>query len=937
MLSVAGNVLNLPFATRMVDVLRHELKCAEQADLTVSFVRSSGLQMVLPELKSFLARGGALRVLASTYLGVTDLASLRTLEALAPRRVRVQQGSLGFHAKTYAFRGRDFQRFYVGSSNWTKAGIADNLEWNVLHDKPPVVTEAEALFEQLWARPDVVEADHDFITRYEKLYRSLQARPMPPVEALLEDGFLGLGDSTPGEMGFGAPAPRPDQLEALERLDELREGGARRGAVIAATGTGKTLLTAFHAHRAGVDTLLFVAHRKEILEQAQQAFRLVFGPARASALLVEGRRFQGEPFVFATVQALTRARQQDRALFDRHHDLVVIDEFHHAEARTYRQLMDELRFQFLLGLTATPERTDGHDVLELCDFNVAYELRLPEAIRRRLLLPFHYFGIADELVEYARIPWRNGQFDPAALENALILEGRVDQLLAHATEKGFDGTKRVAVGFCAGVRHARFMAEAFERRGVPAEVVTGADNLSERKVVYARLQDPRDELEWLFVSDVLNEGVDLPAINTIAFLRPTTSTGVFLQQLGRGLRLTEGTEVLTVLDFVGHHKAAFSALAALDDETAPPDRRERDAFGYRAPERCEFVLEDRTREILSKVQETRRPKKESYREAYERLREELGRAPTPMDTWERTPAFKAYRDAFGSWLDLRIALGDAEPWELPHAQGGVVYDLLRKAESDWQEQRVTSYAALWAAMETPGDLPRGYDLFFQIHPQWKRERVEDAPQSVQQLLASKLARNIPKLFVEGNWIEEVAKALEDERLRRAVQERVHVAMASDFKTRHCGVLRKPDALRRYVAYSRREIVNHFETQYDPTVHNAGVLKFAPNQVALLVKLDTSSAKRQFQYTNSFEDDRHFLWTSQNRMRRDNEAGREITEHVARGTTLHLFVQPRSHQPAMYLGCPSVVSAEGDAPMRVTLRLEDALPAGVRAALGARDE
>lgn len=923
----------------MVDVLRQELKRADHADLTVSFVRSSGLQMVLPELKSFLDRGGALRVLASTYLGVTDPASLRTLRTLAPRRVRVQDGPLGFHAKTYAFRGKNFQRFYVGSSNWTKGGIADNLEWNVLHDKPPVVTEAEVLFDHLWARPDVVEADDAFINRYEKVYRSLQNRPMGPAGGPVfedlheEDGLLFAGDSVREEMWFGAPTPRPDQLEALAQLAELRYGGAKRGAVIAATGTGKTLLTAFHAHAAGARTLLFLAHRKEILDQAQQAFRRTFGPSLRSALLVEGRRFQGEPFVFATVQALTHARQQGSAssLFARHHDLVVIDEFHHADAPSYRRLIDELRFEFLLGLTATPERADGHDVLELCDYNVAYELRLPEAIRRRLLLPFHYFGIADELVEYARVPWRNGQFDPTALENALIVEARVDQLLAHATEKGFDGPKRVAVGFCAGVRHAKFMAGAFERRGVRAEVVTGSDDLAERQTIYGRLQDPKDDLEWLFVSDVLNEGVDLPAINTIVFLRPTTSTGLFLQQLGRGLRLTEGTEVLTVLDFVGHHKAAFTALTALSDETAPPDPRERDTFGYRAPERCEFVLEDRTREILSKVQaEAPRSKKELYREAYERLREELGRPPTPMDTWERTPPFKAYRAAFGTWLDLRLAVGDAEPWEMPYAQGGAVYDLLKKAESDWQEQRVTSYAALWAAMETPGDLARGYALFFEEHPHWNRERVEDA---TQHLLASKLEGKLDRLFVNGQWIEEVETALADERLRRAVQERIHVAMASDFKTRHCGVLRKPDALRRYVTYSRPEIVNHFDTQYDPTKHNAGVLKFAPNHVALLVKLDTSGAKEQFQYENQFVDARHFLWTSQNRMRQDNEAGRQITEHAARGTTLHLFMQAASHQPAMYLGRPTVVAADGDGPMRVTLRLEEALPDGVREVLG----
>lgn len=416
---LARNVLNLPHATRMVDVLRREFERADEADLSVSFVRSSGLQMVLPELKAFLGRGGRLRVLASTYLAVTDPASLRTLQTLAPKRVRVQEGALGFHAKTYLFRGRDSQRLYVGSSNWTKGGIADNVEWNAAHDDHSVLAEARSIFDQLWARRDVVEADEAFIARYETAYRRLHANLQPRFEPdnddLEPDDTVVPYDSQATIVPFpGTPTPRADQLEALARLDQLIEGGARRAVIVAATGVGKTLLTAFHAQRSGARTVLFLAHRKEILVQSRRAFRRVFGPSISTALLVEGESYRGQPFVFATVQALSRMGA-DSALFHRTHDLVVVDEFHHADAPSYRRLIDGLRFKFLLGLTATPERADGHDVLEICDFNVAYELRLPEAIRRRLLLPFHYFGVADELVEYTRIPWRNGQFDPTEL------------------------------------------------------------------------------------------------------------------------------------------------------------------------------------------------------------------------------------------------------------------------------------------------------------------------------------------------------------------------------------------------------------------------------------------------------------------------------------------------------------------------------------------
>ena len=428
---------------------------------------------------------------------------------------------------------------------------------------------------------------------------------------------------------------------------------------------------------------------------------------------------------------------------------------------------------------------------------------------------------------------------------------------------------------------------------------------------------------------MLNEGVDLPAINTVAFLRPTTSTGVFLQQLGRGLRLTEGSEVLTVLDFVGHHRAAFSPLEALRDPTAPADDRERKAYEFRPPPRCEFVLDDRTREILDKIRAVRRSKKDHCREAYESLRAELRRPPAPIDTWGLSPDFRDYRRAFGTWLDLRKALGDAEPWERALAPDSDAVKLLAKSESDWQEQRVTAYAALWAAMENPGDLEAGYARFFAAHPQWSVERIAVDRAALEE----RLQRNLEPLFRDGAWSEALRGAVDDVRFRQAIQQRIAFALAADFKTRHGGVLRTPDALRLHVAYSRPEIVNHFGVQFDPARHNMGVLRFDPKHFVLILKLDTSSAKAEHQYTNRIVDERHVLWTSQNRMRRDNEAGRSITEHAARGDTLHAFVQPASHEPAVYLGAVTVADVEGDGPMRVMLRCAQPLTDGVRDALG----
>src|SRR5690606_20043161 len=303
--------------------------------------------------------------------------------------------------------------------------------------------------------------------------------------------------------------PNGAQLEALARLAELRERGERRAAVVAATGVGKTYLAAFDVLQSGARTALFVSHRLAHLLQARRTFARVM-PGRSLGVVGGGLDESDADIVFASVGSLVRRPE----LMARPFDYLVIGEFHHAEAPSYSVLRQIRDRAFLLGITATPERQDGHDVLEWCDWNVAYEVRLPEAIDRGWLLPFHYFGIADETVDFANFPWR--RLDQ--IEDLLSVESRTAHVLQHALERGFDGNKRATIGFCAGIRHAMFMAESFVRRGQNAVAVVGTQSVSDREAIYARLADPKDPLQWVFVSDILNEGVDLPVVNAVLFL-----------------------------------------------------------------------------------------------------------------------------------------------------------------------------------------------------------------------------------------------------------------------------------------------------------------------------------------------------------------------------------------------------------------------------------
>ncbi len=912
----------------MLDVLRAGLASASDVAISVSFLRCSGVSLFIDDLRKFSERGGRARILTSTYMSITQPEALRALQGIDGVRVRLHLAAsnalpnTGFHAKFFVFDG-DESECWVGSSNLSRGGLTANIEANLRHEAPSAVAEAVDTFERLWNRDDVLGLDDDVVGAYSRALLEAQLARQRIVQARVD---------LPG--GKDTPEPNEAQNQALQALARLRKFGERRAVVVAAPGVGKTYLAAFDVAAQGARRALFVSHRLEHLTQARRTFDTVHRGRRSTGLVHSASDQWGADFVFATIQSAAGSLERCAAS---EFDYLVVDEFHHAAAPSYRKLLDALSPSFLLGLTATPERADGHDVVALCDYNIAYEIRLLEAIKNDWLMPFHYFGIADETVDYEPVPWRNGRFDPKALESALMLEDRVDHILSHAVEKGFDGPRRATAGFCAGVRHAKFMADAFRRRGLSAACLTGEDSLARREEVYARLQEPADPLEWLFVADLLNEGVDIPALNSLLFLRPTDSATVFLQQLGRGLRLHSGTEVLTVLDFVGRHRNAWLTLETLHDPRAVPGPATVTQLDLTPPHGCEVILDDLTVEILRKVKRHARTRKETCAEAYRELRRELGRPPFPVDLVGRTdvPELRDFRNAFGSWLELRREMEDAEEWEKSLGPEDPAFEFLAALERDWQKQRVYAYAVVWGLCHSPDDPERGYEEFFERFPRWK---VEFKPLGETKVWSS-VKKKLNTLVVNQSLIAPVLEAFPDlDTLLRHAEVRLQHTLESDFRTRHAGVLRTPQNLVLHQHYARPEIINHFGRQYDPAVHNKGVVTFGADdpysdEMILITKLDTASAKSEFQYENSFSNDHTFHWQSQNRQRQDNEAGREILDQQDTNKRLHLFVQRRSHASPIYVGLVRATGVTGNAPMNVAFELETPLTTGACKALG----
>jgi len=521
--------------------LIREIESANAIDLLCAFIKWQGLRLLIDPLRRFRERGGRLRVLTSTYMGVTEVRPLAELRDLgADVRVTYETEATRLHAKAWLFhRDSGFTTAYIGSSNLSRSALIDGLEWNV----------------RLSARetPAVIER---FRTAFDTYWESFRQFDEPTFARELQRQQRSEGAIV--DLSVVDVEPRQHQVRMLYELEVQRsELGHDRNLVVAATGTGKTLVAAFDFQRLRKQRpearLLFVAHRKEILEQSRSKFRAVLRDNVFGELLVGGERPTEWKHVFASIQSL----DQDEWPFDaRHFDVVVIDEFHHAEAPSYRRLLERVKPWQLLGLTATPERGDGTNVAdEFFGGRVATELRLWDALEQNLLSPFHYFGVGSD-VELSALTFRRGRgYDLAELENVLTADDvRAREVLDAAKRTLTDLATMRAIGFCVTVGHARFMAERFNHANLPAVAVTGESSAQERQQALSRLQS--GSVRVVFTVDLFNEGVDLPDVDTLFLLRPTDSPTLFIQQLGRGLRKRPG-KVLTVLDFVGRQHADF--------------------------------------------------------------------------------------------------------------------------------------------------------------------------------------------------------------------------------------------------------------------------------------------------------------------------------------------------------------------------------------------
>ena len=578
-------LVNAPGEPTILHELIGEIPSAQRIDVLMAFVRLSGIRPMIPRLQRHIDEGGRVRLLTTTYTNSTQPEALEALtEAGADVRVSYDNTTTRLHAKSWLFhRARGNSTAYVGSSNLTHSAMVPGLEWNVRLSgvrNPDVVARMSAVFETYWAGGDFVPFDPEEFRDRTELPAAGSTTLVPPTELML----------------------KPFQERLLERIEVARAHGHHRNLLASATGTGKTVMAAVDYRRLRQTLprarLLFVAHRQEILEQSLATFRHALHDAAFGELWVGNHRPREFEHVFASIQSLSASGVE--SIEPDHFDVVIVDEFHHAAAPTYTRLLDRLRPVELLGMTATPERTDGLDVLRFFDGRISAELRIWDAIDQQHLVPFAYYGIHDGL-DLRDVPFRRGTgYDVDGLTNVYTANHVwVGQIIEQLRRRVGDPTKIRALGFCVGVDHARFMAEQFNRHGIPAQAVWGDTPEGERLQALRDLRDGR--VAVVFAVDLFNEGVDVPSIDTLLMFRPTESATLFLQQLGRGLRRTDRKALCTVLDFVGLHRKEFrfdlKFRALLGGSRADLQRHIERDFPF-LPAGCHLELDSVARDVV---------------------------------------------------------------------------------------------------------------------------------------------------------------------------------------------------------------------------------------------------------------------------------------------------------------------------------------------------
>jgi superfamily II DNA or RNA helicase len=900
---------------QMYTELKKEIISCDCIDMLVSFIKWSGLRLIIDELREFTKKGGKLRLVTTSYMGATDVKAIDALNKLQHTHIKVSYDTkrTRLHAKAYVFhRDTGFTTAYIGSSNLSNMAISSGLEWNVkvtMRDMPDTIKKVTATFESYWNSSefeDYTEKDKD---RFEQAIKN-------------EKIFTGNSDH-PYHFDI---MPYPYQQEILDKLAADREiRNYHRNLIVAATGTGKTVISAFDYKRFcsmngnRMMRLLFVAHREEILKQSVACFRGVLKDANFGDLFVGHYKPDHIDHLFISVQTLNASDFINQTSPD-YYEYIIIDEFHHAAAPTYQKLLTYYQPKVLLGLTATPERMDGKSILCYFGDRIAAEIRLPEAIDRKLLCPFQYFGITD-IVDLNELKWTRGGYDRTELSNVYTISGMTAQrragmiissLLKYVTD--LDDVK--GLGFCVSVEHAKFMADFFLQQNIPAMCLTGTSPDNERNEAKQKLVS--GEVRFIFVVDIYNEGVDIPEINTVLFLRPTESLTIFLQQLGRGLRLADNKECLTVLDFIGQANKKYnfeSKFEALLFNTKRSVQREiKDGF-VSMPKGCYIQLERKAKEyILNNI-----------RSSYNSRAGMIARISTYENDTDMQLTLEKFTDYYH--LDIR-SIYKLDSFSRLCVVAGVREDFQENIE-DVMQKAFTRICAI--------DSRRWISFLIEALKQPEKIDYAGLPEIQKQMLQMFQYTVWQKSSEECGFGSPICGLIQIKN-SPVIYDEVLALLAYNYNK--IDFIDEPVDLELscpldlYCNYTRDQIFVALDFLKPATVREG--VKWLPNKNVDVLLVTLNKSDKDYSPTTMYDDysinQWLFHWQSQSTTSEDSATGQRYIYHRKRRSKILLFVREFKYDgygtaaPYTYLGTVNYLQHEGSRPMSITWKLDRPIPA-----------
>ena len=951
--------------------LKQELLNCKKFYFIVSFIRYSGIQLLISTLDELEKQGIQGEIITSVYLNITDSKALRKLLSYKNIKVKIYNNSSeSFHTKAYLFEKEKYHSVVIGSSNISQSALYSAEEWNVkLTDSSFFNIYGKSLnqFEKLWHSNEAIELTQDFIDEYEKYKKSINA----------QNTFDYRKTKIEQENEF---VPNSMQKRVLQKLKETRINDNKKGLVISATGTGKTYLAAmdikqfFEIKSNAKNKLfeindkksktsnikfLFIAHREELLENAINVFSKILKIDKNEfGRIYGGLKEIDKSIIFASIQSLRNCYNEFKPSF---FDYVIVDEFHHSMSDSYLKILSYFNPKFLLGLTATPKRMDGKDILSLCDYNIVDEIGIKEALEEDLIVPFHYFGVNDYTINYDNIPYKNGKYNEKILLENLLLNTRTDYIVEKINKFGFDGDELSAVAFCQNIEHAFFMKEEFSKKGYKSAVITANTSSNERSEILEKFKNKK--IEILCVVDILNEGIDIPTINLLLFLRPTMSSTIFIQQIGRGLRKAKNKDFVTIIDFIGNHKKDYLLINYFSSEVDNKDtlftKKEKiineikNQFSN-IPKSC-YVELDRIcqNRIIEKIEKINFSSKNILKEMYSSYKQEIGKSENEIlkvsDFDTNIELFQELSLKLGSFYNAQLQFEDSKIFKKENEKNP-----LNKTEIEfleYLEKKLTlvepftfliiDYLATRKEYINNSDLLNKYKEFFDIKGNFEKyyllnrifeELMEDEILE-KTLYGYKFSEKYKNLFSNGK-LNEKSTIKSNQKLNKSnfinrLKQLIYLGL-NEFKRNDLDEFNE-NILISYKEYKRVELQILLDSKVPKGSWRAGYAN-TDKDICLFATIDkTHIFQENLKYDNSLFADDIIQWISQPKTSHNSSVGQMFIHHKEKGFKVHIFIRKYAFMngnktnPFIYLGNAKYYSSQGDKPMKILWKLDKKIP------------